>query len=111
MVDQQRAIATEGPIVVVGRDIGTVVLPSATLKVFLTASPETRAQRRYLELRQKGEEADREEITDALMHRDKVDAERDDSPMRPADDAMLVETDRLDIEEVVHIIVSRIEAG
>ena len=111
MVQRQRAIATEGPIVVVGRDIGTVVLPSATLKVFLTASAEARAQRRYLELRQKGERADRDEITAALRHRDKIDSARDDSPMRPADDAMLVETDRLDVEEVVEIIVSRIEAG
>lgn len=111
MVGRQRAIATEGPIVMVGRDIGTVVLPSATLKVFLTASAETRAQRRYLELLQKGEEADRDEITAALKHRDKIDAARKDSPMKPADDAVLVETDRLDVEEVVQIIVSRIEAG
>ena len=111
MVEQQRAIAKEGPIVVVGRDIGTVVLPSATLKVFLTASAETRAQRRYLELRQQGEVADRDEIAAALRHRDKIDAARDDSPTRPADDAMLVETDLLDVEEVVQIIVTRIKAG
>ena len=111
MVQRQRAIATEGPIVMVGRDIGTVVLPSATLKVFLTASAETRAQRRYLELRQKGEVADLDEIAAALRHRDKIDATRHDSPTKPAHDAMLVETDRLDVEEVVQIIVSRIEAG
>ena len=111
MVQRQRAIATEGPIVMVGRDIGTVVLPSATLKFFLTASAEARAERRYLELRQNGVRADRDEITAALRHRDKIDAARDDSPMKPAGDAVLVETDRLDVEEVVHIIVSRMKAG
>ena len=56
-------------------------------------------------------QADRDEITAALRHRDKIDGQRDDSPMRPAEDAVLVETDRLDVEEVVQIIVSRIEAG
>ncbi len=111
MVQQQRAIAREGPIVMVGRDIGTVVLPEATAKIFLTASAEVRAQRRRRELDQRGQSADRDEVMAALRHRDKIDAERDDSPLKPDDDAVTIETDRLSVDEVAEIIVSKVESG
>ena len=111
MVQQQRAIAREGSIVMVGRDIGTVVLPEATVKVFLTASAEVRAQRRRRELDERGQPTDRDEIMATLKHRDKIDAGRDDSPLRPDGDAVTVETDRLGVSEVVEIIVSKVESG
>ncbi len=111
MVQQQRAIAREGSIVMVGRDIGTVVLPEATAKIFLTASAEVRAQRRLRELDQRGRRADRDEVMAALRHRDKIDAGRDDSPLKPDDDAVTIETDLLSVDEVVEIIVSRVESG
>ena len=111
MVQQQRAIAGEGSIVMVGRDIGTVVLPKATAKIFLTASAEVRAQRRLRELDQRGQPADHDEVMAALRHRDKIDAGRDDSPLRPDDAAVTIETDRLGVDEVVEIIVSRVESG
>ncbi len=111
MVQQQRAIAREGSIVMVGRDIGTVVLPEATAKIFLTASAEVRAQRRLRELDQRGQPADRDEIMAALRHRDKIDAGRDDSPLKPDADAVTIETDLIGVDEVVEIIVSKIESG
>ena len=100
LVRHQRDIASKGPIVVVGRDIGTVVLPNAPIKVFLTASPEVRAQRRYLELQSRGEEADYQKVMNELIRRDKIDTERADSPLRPADDAFQIATDCLGIEEL-----------
>ncbi len=111
MVQQQRAIAEEGSIVMVGRDIGTVVLPEATAKIFLTASAEARAKRRLRELDQRGRRADRDEVMAALRHRDKIDAGRDDSPLKPDPAAVTIETDRLGIDEVVEIIVSKVESG
>ena len=111
MVQQQRAIAREASIVMVGRDIGTVVLPEAKAKIFLTASAEVRAQRRHRELEERGQPADRDEVMAALSHRDKIDAGRDDSPLKPDDDATTIETDRLGIGEVVEIIVSKVESG
>ncbi len=111
MVQQQRAIAREGSIVMVGRDIGTVVLPDATAKIFLTASADIRAQRRGRELDERGQPADRDEVMAALRHRDKIDAGRDDSPLKPDDDAVTIETDHLGVDEVVEIIVSKVESG
>ena len=111
MVQQQRAIAREGSIVMVGRDIGTVVLPDATAKIFLTASADIRAQRRSRELDERGQPADRDAVMAALRHRDKIDAGRDDSPLKPDDDAVTIETDHLGVDEVVEIIVSKVESG
>ena len=107
LVAQQRAIAADGSIVMCGRDIGTVVLPDAPLKVFLTASPEVRARRRAAEM---GEvrNADKERVLAELRRRDKIDSERDDSPLRPADDALIICSDRLTIDEVVVEIISRV---
>ncbi|MBI4220514.1 MAG: (d)CMP kinase [Chloroflexi bacterium] len=110
MVDVQRAIASTASIVMVGRDIGTVVLPGARLKVYLTASDETRARRRYEELRAQGTQVDYESVLKALRRRDRIDSGREASPLRPARDARIVNTDRLGLEEVVSTI-ERMAAG
>ena len=109
LVAQQRAIAEEGSIVMVGRDIGTVVLPDARVKVYLKASPEVRARRRLLELKEKGQTAEYGQVVDGLMRRDKIDSERADSPLRPAEDAIELVTDRMDIDEVVQKVAAMVE--
>lgn len=106
LVAQQRAIATEGPIVMCGRDIGTVVLPDARVKVFLTASPEVRAARRAADLGT-AQDVARENVLASLRRRDRIDSKRDDSPLRPADDALIICSDRMTIDEVVDVIVSK----
>ena len=108
MVPQQRAVADEGPIVMVGRDIGTVVLPDARVKVFLKASQQVRAQRRHMENTEKGLTTDLNQVTIDLKRRDKQDSEREDSPLRPADDALEIDTDSLSVEEVVALIMEQI---
>ena len=106
LVAQQRTIAADGPIVMCGRDIGTVVLPHAPVKVFLTASPEVRAARRAAETTAGAEDRDR--VLVELRMRDKIDSERDDSPLRPADDALIICSDRMTIDEVVGEIISKV---
>lgn len=106
MVKLQRAIARQDGIVMVGRDIGTVVLPNARVKVFLKASVEVRARRRYLELKEKGASLDYQQVLEDLQRRDKIDSERTDSPLKPADDAVQIQTDNLGIEEVAEKILS-----
>jgi cytidylate kinase len=81
-----------------GRDIGTVVCPDADVKVYVTATPEVRAQRRYLEMKGRGETATLEGVLAEIRRRDERDASRDASPMRPAADAFLLDTSNLDIE-------------
>ena len=97
----QRDMATHQSVVMDGRDIGTVVLPSAEVKIFLTASPEVRAKRRYLELIEKGENTTLEEVLNDLIWRDKNDSEREIAPLRPAEDSVLVDTSELDFEQSV----------
>ena len=111
MVKQQRSIAKDGPIVMVGRDIGTVVLPDAGVKVFLKASVEVRARRRFNELEAEGQSLDYRQVLDDLARRDKIDSERSDSPLRPADDAFQIDTDNLQIDEVAEKILSIVESG
>ncbi len=106
LVVQQRAIAEEGPIVMVGRDIGTVVMPDAPVKVFLNASVEVRAKRRYIDLQSAGMEAGYPQVLEALQRRDSIDSQRLDSPLRPAEDATLIDSDDLEIEEVIEKILS-----
>ena len=106
LVAQQRAIAADGSIVMCGRDIGTVVLPDASVKVFLTATPEVRAARRAAEMGE-ANNADHEQVLAELRRRDKIDSERDDSPLRPADDALIICSDRMTIDEVVSEIISK----
>lgn len=101
MVEQQRAIAREQPVVMVGRDIGTVVLPDADLKVYLDAGIAERARRRHEEKVNDGETVTLEEIEDALRNRDLIDSGREISPLRPAADAHIINTDGLSVDEVV----------
>ena len=108
VVPQQRTVADQGPIVMVGRDIGTVVLPGASVKVFLKASQQVRARRRHMENMEKGLTTDLDQVTIDLKRRDKHDSERADSPLRPADGALEIDTDSLSVEEVVALIMEQI---
>ena len=108
IVPQQRAVADQGPIVMVGRDIGTVVLPDAKVKVFLKASPEIRVLRRHRENAEKGVATDLAQVSIDLTQRDRQDIERADSPLRPANDALEIDTDSLSVEEVVALIMERV---
>jgi cytidylate kinase len=100
MAAQQRRVGLRGSVVMVGRDIGTVVLPEADLKVYLDASPQERARRRYHELRLRGELADLQSILRSMQERDRIDSTRPVSPLRPADDAILLDSDHLDADQV-----------
>ena len=99
MVDQQRRMGEAKGIVMDGRDIGTTVFPQAELKVFVTASAEVRAQRRYDELQAKGMPADYEDILKNVQERDYIDSHREVSPLRQADDALLLDNSHLTLEE------------
>lgn len=99
LIGMQRSLAQEQNVVMDGRDIGTIVLPNADLKIFLTASPEKRARRRYLELRQKGSDLPFEQILEELIRRDEADMNREVAPLRQAEDAVLLDTSNLDLEE------------
>lgn len=99
MVAQQQAMGKEKGIVMDGRDIGTTVFPDAELKIFVTASAEVRAQRRYDELKAKGQEASYEEILANVKERDYIDQNREVSPLRKADDAILLDNSNLTIAE------------
>jgi len=103
---QQRRIGLRGRVVMVGRDIGTVVLPEADLKVYLDASPEERARRRYLEIINRGETADYEQILAGVRKRDEIDSGRAVAPLRPAEDAVILDSDQLDADQVF----ARVEA-
>jgi len=100
LTKQQRRIGDQGRIVMVGRDIGTVVLPSADLKIFLDASSEVRARRRYLENLGRDDCLSYGEILETLKKRDKIDSTREIAPLRAADDAVVINTDGLDINQV-----------
>lgn len=99
LVAQQQKMGKDKGIVMDGRDIGTVVFPNAELKIFVTASPEVRAQRRYDELMEKGMEADYNEILENVKQRDYIDSHRDVSPLRKADDAIELDNSNISIEE------------
>jgi len=103
---QQRQIGLRGNVVMVGRDIGTVVLPEADLKIYLDASAEERARRRYNELRQRGEPADYDLILQVILSRDQIDSNREVSPLRPAADAYILCSDGMDADQVL----DRVEA-
>ena len=105
----QRQMAASTDVVIEGRDIGTVVLPDATYKFFLTAAVEVRARRRYLELRAQGIAADLEEIRRSIQDRDRLDSSRTHSPLRKADDAIEIDTSSLSIQGVVDLILSYIK--
>jgi cytidylate kinase len=98
--EQQRRIGMRGKVVMVGRDIGTVVLPEADLKIYLDASAEERAKRRYDELIARGEKADYEEILRKVIERDRIDSTRAVAPLRPADDAVIIDSDKMNAKQV-----------
>ena len=110
LVAQQRRMASEGRIIVVGRDIGTVVLPNADLKIYITASSEERSRRRWKEFQAQGRETDYQSVLNETRARDDVDTQRDDSPLKPAEDAWVLDTDGLTGDEVVDLIVQRVNA-
>ena len=105
LVELQQKLARETDVVMDGRDIGTVVLPDADVKVYLTASVETRAKRRFLELQEKGEPADLVKIAADIEDRDYRDMHRDISPLRQAEDATLVDSSDMTIDQVVERIL------
>jgi len=109
MVEQQRAIADRGRIVMVGRDIGTIVLPNAERKVFLTASAAERARRREEELAARGEKRTRQDLLAEILRRDELDSTRTVAPLRAADDAIVVETDGLSVREALDRVLQVIE--
>ncbi len=106
LVRQQRAIASAAPIVIAGQDIGTVVLPDARVKIFLTASAETRARRRTNDAKGNADQRPYQEVLQSIQRRQNIDSSRTDSPLRPANDAIIVATDDLTAEEVVEEILS-----
>ena len=105
LLNLQRNLAEKNNVVMDGRDIGTIVLPDAQVKIFLTASVETRANRRYEEYLAKGEKADLEDIKKDIEIRDHQDMTREISPLRQAEDAVLVDSSNMNIEEVVAAIL------
>ena len=109
LVHQQRLLATQGDIVMIGRDIGTVVLPDADLKVFLDASAESRARRRWLEMTGQGHTLEFQQVLRETKARDEIDTGREDSPLTPAKDAFVLDTEELGVEEVVSRILMRIQ--
>ena len=106
MVEQQRRIGKDGGIVMDGRDIGTVVFPNAELKIFMTADVEIRAQRRRAELMEKGVNITLEEVIENLRERDRIDSTRAVSPLKQADDAIVIDTSHLNIDQQVEIVCS-----
>lgn len=107
MVDQQRRMGQDKGIVMDGRDIGTTVFPDAELKIFVTASDEVRAQRRYDELKAKGQEADFQDILNNVRERDYMDSHREVSPLRQAEDAVLLDNSNMTIEEQNEWLIQR----
>lgn len=107
----QRELGAVGGVVMDGRDIGTVVLPGADVKIFLDAAREERARRRYEELSRRGEPTTLQEVLSALDARDKQDRERAHAPLRPAEDAVLLDTTAMSIEEAIASVVGRVVAA
>lgn len=104
--EQQRRIGLRGKVVMVGRDIGTVVLPDADLKIYLDASAEERAKRRYDELIARGEQADYDEILKKMIERDHLDSTRAVAPLRAAEDAVVIDSDKMNAEEVFEQVLA-----
>lgn len=111
MVAQQRRIAAAGRVVMVGRDIGSVVLPNADLKLYLDASPQERARRRWLERQARGESVTYEEVLAMMLRRDEIDRHRAVSPLRVPDGAVLIDTTGLTVEEVLVRLLQFVETA
>lgn len=108
LVEQQRRMGGAG-VVMAGRDIGTVVFPNAEHKFFLVASLDEKVRRRAAQYERRGERVDEESMRKEVEHRDRVDSERSVAPLRPAADAILIDTDQLDLEQVVDRIVQAVQ--
>ena len=108
LLEMQRRTAREHDVIMDGRDIGTVVLPQADLKIFLTAAPEARAQRRYRELLARGQQADFDQVLAELVERDLRDKERETAPLRLAEDAVTADTTALDLEGSFQLLLGLI---
>jgi len=111
MVAHQRRIAAAGRVIMVGRDIGSVVLPDADLKLYLDATPQERARRRWLERQARGESVTYEEVLAMMLRRDEIDSHRAVSPLRVPDGAVVIDTTGLTIDEVLALILRRIETA
>lgn len=109
MVDQQRRMGEAGGVLMDGRDIGTVVFPNAEVKIFLTATVEERAMRRYKELVAKGEQVDLAQLQKDIAERDRQDMEREISPLRQAEDALYLDTSEMTIDEVTAFILNLVK--
>ena len=111
LVKLQRDLAGRNAVVMAGRDIGTVVLPNADLKLYLDASVEERARRRFVELSALGMDLTEEDVLRDLRRRDRIDSERSVSPLRPAEDAVILDTDGLTLEKVVQRLMEIVEGS
>ncbi|MBQ2806881.1 MAG: (d)CMP kinase [Clostridia bacterium] len=109
LLETQKEIARKNSVIMDGRDIGTVILPDADLKLFMTASPETRAKRRYLELLEKGQDVTLEQVMEEMVARDAQDAGRDIAPAIPADDAIMYDNSGLTFEESLESLLAFIK--
>ena len=109
LLDLQRSMAKTNNVIMHGRDIGTVVLPDAQVKIFLTAAPEARAGRRYKELIEKGMDVKYEDILNDVIERDNFDMNREIAPLKPAEDSVTVDTTELDFDQSVEAVISVIK--
>jgi len=109
LVRQQIAMAAKGSMVMAGRDIGTVVLPNANLKVFLRASPQVRARRRAKDLKERGQKVGYKQVLSSITQRDSLDSQRATSPLRPAQDAIILDTNNLDLNQVARQILDMVQ--
>ncbi len=109
LFDLQKKMASENNCIMDGRDIGTVVLPDAQVKIFLTASPEARAQRRYKELKEKGMDVKYEDVLSDQLKRDYEDSHRAIAPLKQADDAVLCDTSEINLEQSIELIIKTIK--
>lgn len=109
LLNLQRDIAQNNNVIMDGRDIATVVLPNADVKIFLFASPECRAQRRYKELMEKGEDVTLEDVLADVNHRDYQDSHREIAPLKPSEDSVMADTSKLNLEESIQLIINIIK--
>ncbi|MBR7071548.1 MAG: (d)CMP kinase [Clostridia bacterium] len=108
LLEMQRQLSREQNVLMDGRDIGTVVLPDATVKIFLTASPQVRAKRRYQELIEKGQQVSYEDVYNDLIQRDYQDSHREIAPLKPAEDSAIVDTSDLSLEDSLALLLKTI---
>ena len=109
LLNLQRDIAQKNNVIMDGRDIATVVLPNADVKIFLFASPECRAQRRYKELMEKGEDVTLEDVLADVNQRDYQDSHREIAPLKPSEDSVMADTSKLNLEESIQLIINIIK--